>query len=170
MKNQNKKWRFLNALLALAAVVLLLNSCKKDQTGNGGYVMKFDVNGTTVEFTGQASLSAAFSSSGNQYLGVFTGYDATSNMSLQIYDNKSIVAGSFSGYTIAGGALTGILITYQDHGGTVYNSATTNPDAVVNISEITSTTVRGTFSGTMKSAGKPDISVTNGQFFVWRAN
>lgn len=170
MRDKTTKQRLTATFFYFVVFTLLFNGCKKDQSTQGGYLMKFDVNGKTVEFTGQASLVAAFSNSGNQYLGVFTGYDATSNMSLQVYDNKTIVPGSFSGYTAANGALTGILITYQDQSGTVYSSATTNSDAVITISEITNTTVRGTFSGTMKSAGKPDISVTNGQFYVWRAS
>lgn len=171
MRNNYILPRPVTLLAGFILAILLFSSCKKDQTSQGGYLMKFDVNGKTVEFTTQASLVAAFSNTGSQYLGVFTGYDANSNMSLSVFDNKAIVPGTFSGYSVSNGALVGILITYQDDSGTVYvQSTTTSSDAVINISEITATTVRGTFSGTLETSGKQTISVTNGQFFVWRAN
>lgn len=170
MRDKTTKQRLTATFFYLVVFTLLFNGCKKDQSTQGGYLMKFDVNGKTVEFTGQASLVAAFSNTGNQYLGVFTGYDANSNMGLQVYDNKAIVPGTFSGYTISNSAIVGVLIGYQDTSGTQYTQGTTNSDAVITISELTATTVRGTFSGTLKAAGKSDISVTNGQFYVWRAN
>lgn len=170
MRDKTTKQRLTATFFYLVVFTLLFNGCKKDQSTQGGYLMKFDVNGKTVEFTGQASLVAAFSNTGNQYLGVFTGYDANSNMGLQVYDNKAIVPGTFSGYAISNSAIVGVLIGYQDTSGTQYTQGTTNSDAVITISELTATTVRGTFSGTLKAAGKSDISVTNGQFYVWRAN
>jgi len=45
-----------------------------------------------------------------------------------------------------------------------------NPVTSITITEITSTSVKGTFSGTVKASGKSDISITNGEFYVWRAN
>ena len=170
MTNRTKKRRFTAAFLSLTILMLVFNGCKKDQTTQGGYLMKFDVNGQTVEYTNQASLIAAFSSAATQYNALVTGYDANSNAGLQIFDDKAITTGTYSGYTIAGSAVVGVLIHYQEPGGTLYTQGTTNSDAVITISEITATTVRGTFSGTLKTAGKSDISVTNGQFYVWRAN
>lgn len=167
--------RRIKLLLLLGLAIFLLNSCKKDQTNSNAYsyFMKFDVDGKTIEFTTQASLVAAFSSSGTtvkQYNALFTGYNSNSNMGLQIFDGNAITTGTYTGYTIVNSAVVGVLIGYQDTSGTLYTQGTTNSDAVITISEMTTSTVKGTFSGTLKATGKSDISVTNGQFYVWRAN
>jgi len=66
--------------------------------------------------------------------------------------------------------LVGALMGYQDNAGTLYTQGSANPIANVIISEISPTTVRGTFNGTLKADGKPDVLITQGEFFVWRAN
>ena len=148
----------------------ILGSCKKDNDDSGAYKMKFKANGTLIEFTVQGSLTASFSQSGSVNNGVFTGYDANSNMGLQVYDSKAFEESTYSGYVWTGSAFVGALMGYSDKTGTLYTQGTTNSNATINIIEITSTTVRGTFNGTVKADGKPDISITEGEFFVWRTN
>lgn len=158
------------ALILAFALLMMFNACKKEENSNDGYMMRFKVNGAQVEFKTQASLVAAFGQSGNIFNGVFTGYDAKSNISLQVYDNKAISETTFSGYALVGSSFVGALIGYQDNDGTLYTQGSINSDATIKISEMSSTTVRGTFSGTLKASGKSDIAITNGEFFVWRAN
>ena len=157
-------------LMFSIALLLILDSCTKDQNGVSGYVVQFNANGKKVEFTVQASLVAAFANSGTLYDGIFTGYTASSNISLQVYDNKAISETTYSGYMLVGSTFVGALIDFQDTDGTIYTQGTSNSDATVTITKITATTVTGTFSGTLKANGKPDMIISQGQFYVLRAN
>lgn len=157
-------------VLGIALVAITISSCKKEDTGENGYFIRFKANGTVVNYTIQASLVAAFGKSGIQHNAVFSGGDASSNISLQVFDSKSIVASAFSGYTITDGAVVGALIGYSDNTGTLYTQGSVGSNASITITGITATTVSGTFSGTLKASGKADIVVSQGEFFVWRAN
>ncbi len=172
MKNSGLKNHFKLLVVFVALAAVSLSGCKKDDdNGDGGqYYMRFKANGTTVEFKVQASLVAAFGHAENVYNAVFTGYDADSNISLQVFDSKDIVETTYSGYGLVGTSFVGALIGYKDTGETLYTQGATASDASVTISEITATTVKGTFQGTLKADGKANIAVTNGEFFVWRAN
>lgn len=164
--------RRLNLVLgSFALFALLTGSCRKDDaTDDGKYFVRFNASGSKVEFTVQGSLVAAFGQANTQYNAVFTGGDGTSNISLQVFDGKAIAEGTFSGYTITGGAVVGALIGYSDNSGTLYTQGSVESNASVTIAEMTPKTVKGTFSGTLKSSGKVDIVVSQGEFFVWRAN
>jgi hypothetical protein len=132
--------------------------------------MSFKVDGTTIEFTGSFSLTATFAQAGNVFSGIFTGYQGLSNMVLQVYDNKSISPTTYTAYGLVGTSFVGALLSYNNPNGTFYSQSSTNSDATITISEITEKTVRGTFSATLKAAGKADIAITEGKFYVWRAN
>ena len=151
------------------ALLLLLSSCKKDDNGVSGYLIQFKANGKQVEFTEQASLLTLFYS-GSVYNALFSGYTASSNISLQVFDNKTISETTYSGYALVGSAFVGALIDYQDTDGTIYTQGTANSDASVTITQLAATTVRGTFSATLKASGKPDMVISQGQFFVRGAN
>lgn len=156
---------------ALLVAVVILGGCKKDDAEAGGpYYMRFKVNGALVEFKVQASLVAAFGHADKVYNAAFTGYDIDSNISLQVFDSKEIGATTYSGYGLVNSAIVGAIIGYSDKSGTLYTQGALNSDATITIAEITSSTVKGTFSGTLRANGKPDLAVTNGEFFVWRAN
>jgi hypothetical protein len=158
-------------ILVFALLIVTFGSCSKDdEPAENEYYVRFNANGEKIEFTVQGAVVAAFGQSGSQYNAVFTGYDANTNISLQVYDNKSIAPATFTGYTLSGSNFVGALIGYQDKTGTLYTQGATNPNSIITITEITSAAVRGTFSGTVKATGKSDISITNGEFYVWRAN
>lgn len=160
-------------VLGFVVLTMVFSSCKKDDKGDNasdGYVMKFKVNGSQVVLNSQPSLVAAFANTGAIFNGVFNGSDGASIMILQVYDNKAISQTTYSGYKLVGSSFVGAIISYSDASGTGYAQGSANPDTKVTISEITTTTVSGTFSATLKSAGKPDIDITDGEFFVWRAN
>jgi hypothetical protein len=148
---------------------LLLTACGGSSTGpsGGSYYLRFTANGTLVNFTAQPSLLAAFGQSGSQYNALITGFDASSNASVQLFDGTPITPKSYSGYTLVGNAFVGVLLTYQDAAGIVYSSGSTGTAAVT---QLTATTVTGTFSGTLQASGHPNLPVINGQFYVKRAN
>lgn len=158
-------------LLCLALPVLLfsLGSCSDDDNGGSSYFLRCKINGAQIEFTQEATLTASFAQSGEQHNGLFTGYDETANVSLQVFDGKSITEGTYTAFTLSGSIFVGALIGYSDNG-TLYSPDALNSDVVITIAEMTSTTVRGTFSGTLGASGKPDVKLTQGEFLVKRFN
>src|SRR5689334_7840539 len=139
-------------LLSLLAIGSLVAGCSSSSTGPtaSGHYLRFDANGSQVNFTVDASLVAAFAHAGNEYNALMTGFDANSNASLQIFDGAAVTTKRYAAYQITGGALVGVLITYQPSPGVVYSSiATETSDAVITVTEMTATEVKGTFSGTL---------------------
>ncbi len=169
MKHIDRIKRTANYLLGTVIILFITVSCST-QNSPSGYVMKFKADGTAIEFTGQSTVVAAFANSGSQYTATFTGYNSGSNISLTVYDNKAIAPGTFTGYTEDNSAFIGALIVYMDSNGKVYSQMTSNSDIKVVISQITATAVKGTFSGTLSSSDDSSISITNGEFYVWRVN
>jgi hypothetical protein len=157
---------------ALLLVASLVGGCSSS-TGPtaSGHFLQFDANGTQVAFTIEASLTAAFAHQGSQYNALLTGFNANSNLSISIFDGAAITTKQYSGYGISGGAFSGVLITYQPAIGQAYSSiATPNSDAVVTVTDLTATEIKGTFSATLQRNGQADIVATNGQFSLPRAN
>jgi hypothetical protein len=170
MKNAGIK-TLLFKILIFTISAGIFASCKDDETEtSGGYYVRFNANGQKVEFKVQGATVAAFGQATNIYNAVFTGYDASSNVILQVFDKKEITTSTYSGYTLSGASFIGALISYQDDSGTLFRQEVLNPVTSVTISEITSETVKGTFSGIVKASGKPNISITQGEFYVWRSN
>jgi len=160
-------------ILGFAVLSIALAACKDDDDGGtktDDYAFRFKANGSQIELKLQGGLVAAFSQSGTIYNGVFTGSDGVSSITLQVFDNKTISEKTFSGYTIVGSSVIGALINYNAADGTGYSQGSVDPDATVIVTEITETTVRGNFHATVKATGKTDISITDGEFYVWRAN
>ncbi len=163
--------KIVTQVLVFSFFIGLSVSCQNDDNETeGGYYVRFKANGQQVEFTVQGATIAAFAQAGNTYNAVFTGYDSSSNVGLQVYDNKEITMATYSGYTLSGSSFIGALIHYKDNLGTLYSQDALNPTTSITISEITSSAVKGTFSGILKASGKPDLSITQGEFFVWRSN
>ncbi len=168
MKQQIYKGLFWVAFIAIGIVI---SSCSKDEAD--GYYIRFRANGELVEFKNQLILTAGFGQSGDLHTGTISGAnDADSNVGLQIYNNAPILAGTYSGYGVSGGAVVGVIIGYKEKSSGVLFSSGGGPnvDATVVITEITETTVKGTFHGKIMATGQPDIVVTNGSYFVRRAN
>ncbi|HEV8613194.1 MAG TPA: hypothetical protein VGQ73_06765, partial [Gemmatimonadales bacterium] len=146
---------------------ILFTACKSSTGPSGGsYYLRFNANGTLVNFTAQPSLLCAFGQSGSQYNALITGFDATSNASVQLFDGTPIAQKSYSGYTIIGTAFVGVLLTYQDATGVVYSSGSGANTGTATITQLTATTVTGTFTGTLVANGHPNLAVSNGQFYV----
>lgn len=166
-----KSAAFFLALAMFITSVTLITSCTKDEDP-GEYYMRFKSNGVLVEYTNQLGLNAGFAQSGNQYVGTISGWnDANSNFSLLLYDLAPISEIIYSGYTASGDGTVGVLLVHKEKdSGAVFSSGVTSDyDSRVTISEITETGVKGTFSGLIKASDLPDISITEGSFFVKRA-
>lgn len=101
-----------------------------------------------------------------------TGFDNTRSFSVTLFDGAAISRKTYTGYDVNPtlGAFVGVLFSYQDGNGTVYGAGSGAVDGTVTITQLTATAVRGNFRGTLKSAGHPDLPISNGEFFVLRAN
>jgi len=151
------------------AAAFFIASCGGGTTGpnNSTYFVRFKANGSQVEFTNPVALAAGFGHSGTQYNMLVTGFDATSNANIQVFDGSAISAKTYSGYGVVGSAFVGSLIGYQPPGGPVYAS---NATVTVTITGLSATTVSGTFEGTVSATGHANIQVTEGEFSVKRSN
>ncbi|WP_439481555.1 hypothetical protein [Cyclobacterium plantarum] len=140
----------------------------------GDYMISFNGNGVLQEFTADHFPQGNIFDNGTQYTGVFSGTRSSSSVGVSVYDNKAIASNNYSGFVVTEPTqqslafVIGASINYNE-GQTVYSTPDSNPQVTVTITEITSTEVRGTFSGTLKSSGKEDLVVTNGKFYVPRA-
>lgn len=162
--------RFLLAAL-LPACLLLFAGCDSggdDDDGDGDDLfLRFRANGTQMEFTNPPSLLATTSQSGTQHVMIVTGFDAASGLSLSFFGDAPISERTYTGYTLAPGnvAFVGVLIAFHDA------QSQYGPDVLdhtATITDITETTVEGTFQGTLSAAGRPDLVVTDGRFRVQR--
>lgn len=158
------------ALAMVIVSVTLISGCTKDEE-HTEYYMRFKSNGVMIEYTNQLGLTAGFAQSGNQYVGTISGWnDANSNFSMLLYDLAPITEITYSGYAVSVDGTVGVLLAHKEiNSGKVFSSGVTSDyDARVTISEITETGVKGTFSGLIKASGLPDISITEGSFYVKR--
>ncbi|HKI88557.1 MAG TPA: hypothetical protein VKA38_05970 [Draconibacterium sp.] len=167
------RYPFVKAIYPLAGLILLiilLSACKKDTVANnaGKYEMSFKANGASVKYDTENALVATFNQTNNQYIAIFSGYDTNSNMNLSVYDDKAISETNYSGYTVSGIVTTGVLMGYQDDSGTLYTQP--GADVAIRVSSISASAVSGTFSGTLKATGKPDMVITDGKFNLKRLN
>lgn len=167
----NKTVKLILALMVVVSGVFLLESCSKDEDDAGEYYLRFKANGTLVEYTNQLGLTAGFGQNGNQHVGTISGWnDGSSNFSVLLYNLEPISETTYSGYTVSAEGTVGVLFAHKEkETGVLFSSgADAEFDATTTIMEITDTDVRGTFKGKVKAAGHPDISVTEGSFFVKR--
>ncbi len=167
MKNRMKFFLYATFIF----FVFLSTGCSKDEENPGEYYIRFEANGNKVEYNNQISLTAGFGQSGNQYVGTVSGWnDASSNITLILYDIEPITESTYSGYTASINGVMGVVFSYKEkESGAVFSSGVAaDHDARITLSEITETGVRGTFGGTITTAGQPDINITEGSFFVKR--
>jgi len=153
--------------LLFLCVTILSASCSSDEASDG-YVMRFKANGIQQEFVTGVGQTATFTLDDNQHIGLIVGSDGTRTMALKVYDTEEITVAVYRQFEPKDDGFTGSLIAYQDESGTEYTQGAVVPDIRVRITEITSTSVSGTFGGTLKAEGKPDLPITEGEFFVRR--
>lgn len=177
----------------LFAALFMAGACKKtndDNPGNGsGYYMKFKLNGTQVEYTGQVECNFNKTSGSTQvasFAGLKVALNAGSNaMTLALGtadDNKTGV--TYTNYaTTATGTekAKALTIGYMDAAGVAYLSwpeefspslpSGTKTEAQLKVIEATSAALKGTFSGILYNADySKELTVTEGEFYLRRIN
>lgn len=168
---------------ALSALVLLTLSALgcSSSTGTDGsnnnssaYYIRFTVNGTQTEYRDQVGFPVvgSFAHVGTEYSAVVTGSAAVATgtggtVTLSAIDVAPITTKTYG--AIQPAANNGFTIGQISYaiGGVGYANSDPNNDEHLTFTEITATTVRGTFSGTLKASGHPNISIS-GEFFAKR--
>lgn len=156
-----------HALHGMVFLCLTILSVSCDESSDG-YVMRFKADGNLQEFSASGAQTATFTLDDDQYIGLIVGSQGSHTMVLKVYDTEPITEGVYRQFEPKGNAFTGSLIAYRDNSGTEYTQGAVTPDIRVRITEITSTSVSGTFGGTLKADGKPDLAITEGEFLVKR--
>lgn len=156
-------------VLLLLVVCLSIAGCDSSDPEPSPFFVRFNAGGSQVQFNAVNTVWGAFGNAESQHTGVFSAFTESSNISIQVYDRSPIVEATYSGYSVDQGALIGMLITYQNPAGVLFSSgATPSADSRVVITQITSSAVRGTFQGTVRASGHPDLVLTAGEFHVQR--
>ncbi|QNA43893.1 hypothetical protein [Lacibacter sediminis] len=182
--------------LLFAIISLGLNSCSKEKsfssggsggtggTGGGGgtggsgtYFMKFKLDGVQKEFSGTTSaLITSFDAGGTIiHTGAFQGIQSASNttanlMGINVNDVTALVTNKNYTDALVGITVQGVLL-YFDASGDQLSSmfVTTDANVIIRLSEITTTSVSGTFSGKLASlTSGASATVTEGSFRVKR--
>ncbi len=165
-------------LIGFTLVALFSVSCsssgddeEEEQTGNG-YKITLKVDGVSKEFQDEDFPPfGSLTDNGTQYSASFAATGRASSVGFQVYDTKAIVQKDYSGLVITPTSghnlIYGAVLSYAESQDSYSTQSVTNPVVHVDIKEITSTSVRGEFSGTLKSQGtKADIKITEGKFYI----
>jgi hypothetical protein len=166
--------------IAILFIALAFNSCKKSSDNSpSGTSMKFTSNGTGISFNSCVEVDATV---GDQKQVLITGINitngkpGTSSFELEIaHDVATLKAGQT--YPVASSfsqAESSTLFFFTSETG-AFNTQPGNPQGAVSITEVTSTNVKGTFSG--KLFAEDDFTgehalytITNGSFTAKRSN
>ena len=139
-----------------------------------GFYIRFQAGGTERLYTGELLVHGVFSQVGSEYVftadGVSTAGSITGgSIILAAMDVVPITTRTYGSYQVVGSGWTMGQILYSI-GGVQYGNDDVPNDIQVTITEITATAVRGTFQGTLKASGQPNIAISSGEFYVKRAN
>jgi hypothetical protein len=93
------------------------------------------------------------------------GSEVASSFNVSVFDVTPIEARSYVGYQTVTGGFTSAGLTYRT-GGIEYSSNVSDADNRVTVTEIATAYLRGTFSGTVRAPGRPEVVITNGEFYV----
>ena len=158
-------------ILGLTFFTLLLGACSNDDMKDDdednldGYKISFKVDGVLKVFEDLNMPPYAYIDEGLAQFGD-VGYDGT--IYFAVYDSIPIGVKDYKGYVVKkstnGNKVVGASITYS-HEKLSYTTDLANPTVRVLITKLTSTDVRGEFSGTLKSQDKKtEIKITEGKF------
>jgi hypothetical protein len=165
-------WLFTIMILTAATI----SACNKNSNAQAGtYSVSMSVNGVQKQFTVQAIAVFATISS-NDYTVAVEGANSliqgSTGMAINITNPTAISSGvnyTDANVSINGNEVAQAVLQYTDTAGHIYSSAYFNsPGVIVTFSQINSTIVKGTFSGTLQlqSGGGIPLTITNGQFAV----
>jgi len=172
---------FRAVFLASLSFTLLLGGCSKkgsDMPDGGDYYFKFNAGSQSYSYTGNSY--ATFSTSDDLNLAGIGGFE---NMSVGTKNVASVLIGSlneitqstYSGlvYPGATGNSPAVFFSWIDENGKTYGSLyQDNATNTVTITQLSSSSVKGTFSGKIYdvlTSGSPAINFS-GEFYVKRMN
>jgi hypothetical protein len=189
----------ITSLTALTLVALTLSHCKKSggpNSGGGnnsGYYMKFNLNGKAVEYDSEPIAELNKVNSDGLYSAVLLAYQnvnaGTKNeVTITVFSSTAIAANVAyddpqKATETNGSQVPEATIFWEDSTGTGYLSAGEFSDANGNmiisglvanckltITELTSSDLKGTFSGTVYNSGNLSVSdvITDGEFYLRR--
>jgi hypothetical protein len=165
-----------------AAILALLAGCSSstDSTGSqsGADFIRFQASGAQIQFQDQPTspVAATIAAIGSESSLNVTGQSAFSaspfsNIQITVIDPSPITTKTYGAFQPVGtsGAFTSAIISYNV-GSVGYDNtaAGTGSDVQVTITEITSTTVRGTFSATVKTKAGAVVAISGGSFLAKR--
>ena len=167
--------------LLLVFAVLLLNSCKKEEVDSNNnntnnppgstYYISCKVDGTLIEFKDQNTLLGVAGNAGQQHTLTVQGsvVNSVRSLTVQVYDSTAIETKGYVGLEMVNNVIVGVLIGYQDDNAMLYATQFANPQVAANVTELTATVCRGTFSGEVEDPSTgAKRSITEGQFYVKR--
>lgn len=162
------------------ALVFVVDGCSKkkgDAPSSGDYYFKFSAGNQSFTYDGNSY--ASFSNSDGLFLVGIGGFKdmAVGNenvASVLVGSTDAIAQSSYSGlvYPAGGGNSPAVFLTWIDGNGktfgSLYQDNTTN---TVTITQLTSTSVAGKFSGKIYDVSSPGAAINySGEFFVKRMN
>ena len=169
----------LNRTRLVISVILMAGCGGSTSTDPGsnpgnGYYIRFRAGSVDRNYTGDLVVHGAFNQVSSEYIFTADGVAEDGSITggsiiLGAQDVSPVTTKTYGSFQVVGSGWTMGVILYSI-GGTQYDNDDVPNDIRVTITEISSTAVKGTFSGTVKANGKPSISITNGEFNVRRVN
>ena len=163
--------------IALAAIALTFSSCKKSNnpTPNGSVTssMKLTANGTDISFNDCEELEVDVN---GQAQTTFTGYQVVNGKHSDVsfglnvvHDPTTLKAGQTFQASSAFDPTNNATLVFWPNSTDVYNLDATAPQGTITITEVTATTISGTFSGKLYVFNNPAAAIqaytiTNGSF------
>jgi len=168
--------RNITKLLVLCLIAgASLSACKKSSdnkpsTSSDTYSMKFTLNGTAISYNSCAVADVEVNSDKyTEFIGL-NGKDLNNSFQVEVIaDYTKITAGQTfkvtSDYLAQGTAI----LFYSPDGTNYFNTQVAAPEGTVTITDVTATTIKGTFSGKLYSADDSNAetlkyTVTSGTF------
>ncbi|ASU32498.1 hypothetical protein [Mucilaginibacter xinganensis] len=161
-------------ILPALLIGLLFNSCKKNDSGSSpGMAMKFNCNGKAISFN---SCYAEATTVGNTSEVMITGVNITNSKhgttSFEValtHDFNTLKSGQTYPIGRSISQVDAATLFYFTTATNVFNTQPGNTEGTVTVTEVTSATVKGTFSG--KLFAEDDLegqsmvyTITNGEF------
>lgn len=156
-------------LLTLLGLTFLVFSCndENERVKPERYLIRLVFDDSVIEFDDEGSLGATKSAVNGQYLTtIYGGQDETIGLTIQVFSNSAITTGTYSGFSQGEEIAQGVKFTF------VYEfdnflTDTDNPIGSLTISELTDSTIRGTFSAALiQQSPEETITLSQGVFYV----
>ncbi|AEL26892.1 hypothetical protein [Cyclobacterium marinum] len=146
----------------------LINGGDEDDDNTGDYMITFQTEDGLKEFTSEDAVVGLVEQNDKQHTAIFSGGSSDLSIGLQIYDDKNIAESTYSGYSIdqSTSTIVGVGLIFIADQEVYISSYYQQSDVVIKISELTSNSARGTFSGSVRSSLGNDLTITEGKFYV----